>query len=313
MDLESRNPPLLCPPRSGHPGGDDRGCPPQHRSRADARRRRPARRRDHAAHGGGARCHRGHRQGGAGCGGRRRHGGRGRARSREVVDAGAKLIVTPGTPVTLAEALAEAPDPGDAGLRHRLGGDDPRGAGLRGAEVFPRRGLRRRGLAQGDRGPAAAPRASARPAASTCRTRRPISPCRTSPASAAPGSPQRRPSRSGDFASIDRLAREAAALQGLIPARSRGCEPTRALVVLTFRCALGDVMFDANANCSMRLCAVAAQACEEADDVRNRHEAAGQLRSAHGIGRIAEAGATGRSPPVDQAARRDGPELRHGA
>ena len=30
---------------------------------------------------------------------------------REVVDAGAKLIVTPGTPLTLAEALAEAPIP----------------------------------------------------------------------------------------------------------------------------------------------------------------------------------------------------------
>ena len=71
------------------------------------------------------------------------------------ISAGAKYLVSPGTPPELAAALADAPVPGVARMRHGLRGDGARRARLQGAEVLPRRSLRRHGVAEIRRGAAA--------------------------------------------------------------------------------------------------------------------------------------------------------------
>ena len=84
---------------------------------------------------------------------------------------------------------------GHAGLRHRLRGDDARRARLSGAEVLPGRGVGRR-CAGSRPWPSRCPTSgSARPAASTATTPRPISRCRMCSRSAAPGWRRRKRSR----------------------------------------------------------------------------------------------------------------------
>ena len=60
-----------------------------------------------------------------------------RSQIAEVIDAGAKFIVTPGIPTHLAEDRRRCHS-GDARLRDRLGGSDAGGDGLRNLEVLPR-------------------------------------------------------------------------------------------------------------------------------------------------------------------------------
>ena len=66
----------------------------------------------------------------------------------EVAQAGAKLIVTPGTPPALAAALAAGPLPVMPGLRHRHRGSRPCRPRLHASEVLPGRRLGRPGLAE---------------------------------------------------------------------------------------------------------------------------------------------------------------------
>ena len=73
---------------------------------------------------------------------------------REVADAGAKFIVTPGTPVKLAEALADAPIPVMPGCATPSEAMTLIGDRLPGPQILPRRRIRRNGLAQGRSRPA---------------------------------------------------------------------------------------------------------------------------------------------------------------
>ena len=180
---------------AGRAGAGRRGPARGRAAGAGARRRRPAGDRDHAPH----RAPRSRRSApiageveGAivGAGTVLTHG-----QLDAAARAGARFAVSPGIEPDLLDAARRFADPAPAGRRHGDGSDDAAGARLHAAEILPRRAGRRHRLSEGARLAAAR-----RPLLPDRRHRRgerrgPIWRCRTSSASAAPGSRRRTRSR----------------------------------------------------------------------------------------------------------------------
>ena len=91
------------------------------------------------------------------------------------IAAGAKYLVSPGTPPELAAALADASVPVLPGCATVSEAMALRGPRLQGAEILPRRSVRRRRMAEIGRGAAARHASSVRPAASTRQEHRGLS------------------------------------------------------------------------------------------------------------------------------------------